>query len=143
MRLISIAIAIPESCPPRGPGKIYSRSLPRTSCSAVKIATAGADNGTRCSLPAFIRSPGTVQTARAKSISGHVAPSLHPDLLRPLARLIAQASKRSQMILVSHALTLVSALDAEADSRQIVLEKQLGESLVRDGTPPDWTWPSR
>ena len=69
--------------------------------------------------------------------------SLHPDLLRPLARLIAQASKRSQMILVSHALTLVSALDAEADSRQIVLEKQLGESIVRDGTPPDWTWPSR
>jgi predicted ATPase len=69
--------------------------------------------------------------------------SLHPDLLPPLARLIAQASKRSQMILVSHALTLVSALDAEADSRQIVLEKQLGESIVRDGTPPDWTWPSR
>jgi predicted ATPase len=69
--------------------------------------------------------------------------SLHPDLLPPLARLIAQASKRSQMILVSHALTLVSALDAEAHSRQIVLEKQLGETIVRDGTPPDWTWPSR
>jgi hypothetical protein len=59
------------------------------------------------------------------------------------ARLIAQASKRSQVIVVSHAPVLVSALDAEADSRQIVLEKQLGEIIVRDGTPPDWTWPAR
>jgi predicted ATPase len=69
--------------------------------------------------------------------------SLHPDLLPPLARLIAQASKHSQMILVSHALALVAALDVEADSRQIVLEKQLGETIVQDGVPPDWTWPSR
>src|ERR1700730_530053 len=37
--------------------------------------------------------------------------SLHPDLLPPLARLIAQASKRSQMIVVSHAQILVAALD--------------------------------
>jgi hypothetical protein len=37
----------------------------------------------------------------------------------------------------------VSALEADADCRQIVLEKQLGETLVRDNTPPDWTWPSR
>jgi predicted ATPase len=69
--------------------------------------------------------------------------SLHPDLLPPLARLIARASKRSQIIVVSHAPILVSALDAETDSRQIVLEKQLGETIVQDGTPPDWTWPSR
>jgi predicted ATPase len=69
--------------------------------------------------------------------------SLHPDLLPPLARLIAQASKRSQMIVVSHAPILVSALDAETNSRQIVLEKQLGETVVQDGLPPDWTWPSR
>jgi predicted ATPase len=69
--------------------------------------------------------------------------SLHPDLLPPLARLIAQASKRSQMIAVSHAPILVSALDAEANSRQIVLGKQLGETVVQDGMPPDWTWPSR
>jgi len=69
--------------------------------------------------------------------------SLHPDLLPPLARLIAQASKRSQAVVVSHAATLVAALAAHADCRQIVLEKQLGETIVRDGTPPDWTWPSR
>ena len=69
--------------------------------------------------------------------------SLHPELLPPLARLIAQASKRSQVVVVSHAAALVSALDADADCRQIVLEKQLGETVIRDGTPPDWTWPSR
>jgi predicted ATPase len=69
--------------------------------------------------------------------------SLHPDLLPSLARLIVQASKRTQMIVVSHAPTLVSALEAGADSRQIVLEKHLGETIVRDGMPPNWTWPSR
>jgi predicted ATPase len=36
--------------------------------------------------------------------------SLHPDLLPPLARLIAQASERSQAVVVSHASALVSAL---------------------------------
>jgi predicted ATPase len=69
--------------------------------------------------------------------------SLHPELLPPLARLIAQASKRSQVVVVSHAAALVSALDADAGCRQIVLEKQLGETVVTEGTPPDWTWPSR
>jgi predicted ATPase len=69
--------------------------------------------------------------------------SLHPELLPPLARLIAQASKRSQVVVVSHAAALVCALDADADCRQIVLEKQLGETVVTEGTPPDWTWPSR
>jgi predicted ATPase len=63
--------------------------------------------------------------------------------LPSLARLIAQASKRSQMIVVSHAAKLVAALDAEAGSRQILLEKQLGETIVQDCEPPDWRWPSR
>jgi predicted ATPase len=69
--------------------------------------------------------------------------SLHPELLPSLARLIVQASKRCQMIVVSHASPLVSALDAEADSRQIVLEKTLGETEIQDYVPPNWTWPSR
>jgi len=69
--------------------------------------------------------------------------SLHPDLLPPLARLIAQASKRSQAVVVSHATALVAALGTEPDCTEIVLEKQLGETVVRDGTPPAWTWPSR
>jgi predicted ATPase len=69
--------------------------------------------------------------------------SLHPDLLPALARLIVQASKQCQMIVVSHAAALVSALDAEPDSRQIVLEKNLGQTEVQDNTPPSWTWPTR
>ena len=69
--------------------------------------------------------------------------SLHPDLLPSLARLIVRASKQCQIIVVSHAATLVSALDAEADSRQIVLEKTLGETAVQDGASPSWTWLSR
>ena len=67
--------------------------------------------------------------------------SLHPDLMPPLARLIAQASTWSQAVVVSHAPALVAALDADADGRRIVLEKQLGETIVKDGTPPDWSWP--
>jgi len=69
--------------------------------------------------------------------------SLHPDLLPSLARLIVRASKQSQLIVVSHAPVLVDALDAAAESRRIVLEKNLGETIVPDLTPPDWTWPSR
>jgi predicted ATPase len=69
--------------------------------------------------------------------------SLHPDLLPPLARLIAQAAKRSQIVVVSHAVALVSALAAATDARQIVLEKQLGETMVQDDERPAWTWPTR
>jgi predicted ATPase len=69
--------------------------------------------------------------------------SLHPDLLSPLARLIEQAASRSQVVVVSHAAALVSALEADADCAQIVLEKELGETVVRNSRPPEWTWPSR
>ncbi len=68
--------------------------------------------------------------------------SLHPALLPPLARLIAQVSKRSQAVVVTHAPSLVAALDANVDYRQIVLEKHFGETVAKDNTPPDWTWPS-
>ena len=68
--------------------------------------------------------------------------SLHPDLLAPLARLIARASGRSQIIVVSHAQALVAALRDEG-ARQIVLEKQLGETLAGGDEAPPWNWPSR
>jgi predicted ATPase len=68
--------------------------------------------------------------------------SLHPDLLPPLARLIAQASRQSQIIIVSHAQSLVSALQ-EAGAKRIVLEKELGETVVPDEERPVWNWPSR
>src|SRR5580700_1947895 len=69
--------------------------------------------------------------------------SLHPDLLPPLARLIAQAAKRSQVVVVSHAVGLVSGLAAVTKARQIVLEKQLGETVVEGDERPAWTWPTR
>jgi predicted ATPase len=69
--------------------------------------------------------------------------SLHPDLLDPLARLVTRAAARSQVILVSHAETLIAALEREAGCGRIVLEKQLGETIVRDRILPSWTWPSR
>ena len=69
--------------------------------------------------------------------------SLHPDLLAPLARLIIQAARRTQIIVVSHAQPLVSALDGQRNGRRIVLEKQLGETIVQDDEPPLWTWPTR
>jgi len=68
--------------------------------------------------------------------------SLHPDLLPALARLIAKASTHTQIIVVSHAAALVSALQ-DAGARRIVLEKQLGETVVPDEERPVWNWPSR
>jgi predicted ATPase len=69
--------------------------------------------------------------------------SLHPDLLPPLARLIARASERAQVIVVSHAATLLSELEVTAKVQRIVLEKEFGETLVHDNEPPAWAWPSR
>ncbi len=68
--------------------------------------------------------------------------SLHPDLLPPLARLIARASARSQIIVVSHAQALAAALCDEG-AREIVLSKRLGETLVEGEEAPAWCWPAR
>ena len=68
--------------------------------------------------------------------------SLHPDLLAPLARLIAKASKTSQVVVVSHAASLVAAL-RKAGAHQIVLAKHLGETVVEDDARPSWNWPTR
>jgi predicted ATPase len=69
--------------------------------------------------------------------------SLHPDLLAPLARLIAQAARRTQVIVVSHAAPLVSALAEDPQAQQILLEKQLGETLIQPDERPSWAWPTR
>jgi predicted ATPase len=69
--------------------------------------------------------------------------SLHPDLLAPLARLIRQAAEQVQIIVVSHAQALVAALDRFETSRQILLEKPLGETLAQDAAPAVWSWPAR
>ena len=69
--------------------------------------------------------------------------SLHPDLLPPLGRLIAQAAMRSQIIVVSHSPTLIAALEADGAATHIVLDKQFGETSVANAEPPGWTWPTR
>jgi predicted ATPase len=68
--------------------------------------------------------------------------SLHPDLLAPLARLIASASLRSQIIAVTHAAKLAASLH-DAGARQVVLTKELGKTVATDNERPDWNWPSR
>jgi predicted ATPase len=71
--------------------------------------------------------------------------SLHPDLLPPLGRLIVQTAERSQVVVVSHALPLIDALQQLPDCRSIVLEKQVGETRVVGESWPGapWQWPAR
>jgi len=69
--------------------------------------------------------------------------SLHPDLLPALARLIGLAAERSQIVVVSHAPALLAELAAGGRANRIVLEKELGETIVHGGDRPAWTWPSR
>ena len=68
--------------------------------------------------------------------------SLHPNLLEPLARMIAAASERSQIIVVSHAATLVNSL-ADHGAQALALEKVDGETIVADVDIPPWAWPER
>ncbi|MDD7930283.1 AAA family ATPase [Microbacterium thalli] len=69
--------------------------------------------------------------------------SLHPSLLGPLARLVRVASERTQVITVSHADDLVSALP---DSARVELRRSEAETVV-DGQGfldvPAWNWGSR
>ncbi len=71
--------------------------------------------------------------------------SLHPDLLPALVRLIARASERAQMVVVSHAARLIDALQQQG-CHSIVLDKTFGETkaAASDDQPrPAWQWPSR
>jgi predicted ATPase len=72
--------------------------------------------------------------------------SLHPDLLGALARLIARAAERTQVVIVTHAAPLISALAEQEGCHSILLEKVFGETKVV-GTDqlhvPSWQWPGR
>lgn len=71
--------------------------------------------------------------------------SLHPDLLEPLAELIAEAAGETQVIVVTHAEALVGAL-RKRSARMIELVKEFGETSVADQLPleePPWRWPKR
>ena len=68
--------------------------------------------------------------------------SLHPDLLPPLGRLLSKAAERSQILVVSHAEALVTAL-VQAGAESVVLSKELGETEIVGGQTPSWAWPTR
>ena len=77
--------------------------------------------------------------------------SLHPDLLPALSALIATAAMRTQLIVVSHAQSLMRAIEAvagELDTKlaTLALRKELGETTL-DGQGqldrPSWHWPKR
>ncbi|WP_405549404.1 AAA family ATPase [Variovorax paradoxus] len=72
--------------------------------------------------------------------------SLHPDLLPALGRLIAQAARGSQVIVVSHAARLIAALEDSNDLQSVVLEKRFGETRIANldmSEIPHWAWPAR
>jgi predicted ATPase len=72
--------------------------------------------------------------------------SLHPDLLPALARLIVQASKRSQIWVISHAPRLIADLESSPDCNTIPLEKNVSQTeVVGLGLldEPAWHWPER
>jgi len=72
--------------------------------------------------------------------------SLHPDLITPLARLIAQASETSQIIIVTHSVPLISTLAQQGGCNSVMLEKRFGETAVlgaNELSVPAWHWPSR
>jgi predicted ATPase len=72
--------------------------------------------------------------------------SLHPDLLAALARLIARAAERTQVIVVTHARPVVSALAEQSGCHFIMLEKKFGETEIAGVAglgAPAWHWPAR
>jgi predicted ATPase len=56
--------------------------------------------------------------------------SLHPDLLEPLAKLIEQASKHSQMWITTHSLSLAKAIERSSGQKRIRLHKVEGETRI-------------
>lgn len=77
MRSNTRAIAMSEKPPPAA-GPTKTRSLSRSRGSARNSAITAGASGTQCSLPAFMRAAGTVQSALSRSISGQRAPNTSP-----------------------------------------------------------------
>jgi len=72
--------------------------------------------------------------------------SLHHDLLPALANLIAHASEKSQVWVVTHANRLINALSQHEGCHSIELEKNLGQTQVQGQhflEEPAWHWPDK
>lgn len=71
--------------------------------------------------------------------------SLHPDLLPPLARLIAAVADRTQVWVVAHAEALITALADSRGCALLQLERELGATVLPGQTVLEraaWRWPS-
>lgn len=72
--------------------------------------------------------------------------SLHPDLLPALARLIANAARNAQIVVVSHAPPLIRELESSRNCARLHLIKDFGETKVEGETLLNrvkWDWPKR
>jgi predicted ATPase len=72
--------------------------------------------------------------------------SLHPDLLAPLGRLIANTAERSQVFVITHSPKLADVLEEHDDCNSVRLEKEFGETKIVDAGAldlPVWRWASR
>tara|TARA_R110002096_G_scaffold401386_5_gene598255 strand:+ start:8984 stop:9724 length:741 start_codon:yes stop_codon:yes gene_type:complete len=70
--------------------------------------------------------------------------SLHTDLLPALGRLIGEASKTTQVWVITHSLVLAQELKKHSVCQSIHLEKHYGQTLVRGQKlleQPIWRWP--
>ena len=68
--------------------------------------------------------------------------SLHPELLGPLARLIVEAGRSCQIVVVTHDASLADALSGHGGLRHEFF-KTLGETSVELDERPSWQWPAR
>jgi len=72
--------------------------------------------------------------------------SLHPDLLAPLARLIAATAERTQVWVVAHAELLITALARTPNCTLLRLERELGATVLPPGQTvlerAAWRWPA-
>lgn len=71
--------------------------------------------------------------------------SLHPDLLIPLARLIAAVAERTQVWVVAHAEVLIAALEGIRGCRLLRLERELGATVLPGQSVLEraaWRWPA-
>jgi len=69
--------------------------------------------------------------------------SLHPDLLPALAQLIHKAAENTQLWVVTHSPALIAALGENSGARVIQLQKDLGQTQVKDQNlldRPPWRW---
>lgn len=77
--------------------------------------------------------------------------SLHPELQPALARLITTAAIRTQLVVVSHSVPLITAIDTAAQERDVTwqaieLTKEFGETRVKGQSGlrgSAWQWPRR